>query len=107
MLNCYLLTHGLSYEIKSEDVYEVFFKWKDLFDFSNYPKDSKLFNETNRKDIGKIKYEFGGVIKDEFIGLKSKMHFMRKIDSKECNTAKGVNIAREFNEFKDVLFNTA
>ena len=24
---------------------------------------------------------------------------------KECNTAKGVSVATEFNEFKDVLFN--
>ena len=32
-------TDSLSYEIKSENVYEEFFKWKDLFDFSNFPKD--------------------------------------------------------------------
>ena len=36
-------TDSLTYEIKSEDVYEKFFKWKDLFDFSNYSKDSKFF----------------------------------------------------------------
>ena len=30
---------------------------------------------------------------------------MKKIDGKEYNTAKGVNIATEFNKFKDVLFN--
>ena len=30
---------------------------------------------------------------------------MKKIDGRESNTAKGVNIATEFNEFKDVLFN--
>ena len=30
---------------------------------------------------------------------------MKKIDGKECNTAKGVSIATEFNKFKDVLFN--
>ena len=29
-------TDSLTYEIKSENVYEEFFKWKDLFDFSNY-----------------------------------------------------------------------
>ena len=29
---------------------------------------------------------------------------MKKIDGKESNTANGVNIATEFNEFKDVLF---
>ena len=32
-------TESLTYEIKSENVYEDFFKWKDLFDFSNYSKD--------------------------------------------------------------------
>ena len=30
---------------------------------------------------------------------------MKKINGKECNTAKGVSIATEFNKFKDVLFN--
>ena len=30
---------------------------------------------------------------------------MKKIYGKECNTAKGVSIAIEFNKFKDVLFN--
>ena len=29
------------------------------------------------------------------------MHSMKNIDGKECNTAKGANIATEFNEFKD------
>ena len=33
------------------------------------------------------------------------MYLIRKIDVKESNTAKGVNISTEFNEFKDVLFN--
>ena len=55
--------------------------------------------------IGKMKDEYGGVIIDEFIGLKSKMYSIRKIDGSESSTAKGVNIATEFNEFKDVLFN--
>ena len=30
---------------------------------------------------------------------------MKKIDGKECNTAKKGNIATEVNEFKDTLFN--
>ena len=29
-------TGSLTYEIKSKNVYEEFFKWKDFFDFSNY-----------------------------------------------------------------------
>ena len=31
--------------------------------------------------------------------------FHKNIDGKESNKAKGVNIATEFNEFKDALFN--
>ena len=98
-------TDSLTYEIKSENVYEDFFKWKDLFDFSNYSKDSTFYDDTNKKVIGKMKDEYGGVIIDEFVGLKSKMYSIKKIDGKESNTAKGVNIATEFNEFKDFLFN--
>ena len=58
-----------------------------------------------KKLFGKMKDEFGGVIVDEFVGLKSKIKSMKKIDGKESNTSKGVNIATEFNESKDVLFN--
>ena len=60
---------SIVYEIKSKNVYEEFFKWKDLFNFSNYSKDSKFFNETSKKVIGKMKDEFGGVIVNKFIGL--------------------------------------
>ena len=35
-------TDSLTYEIKSENIYEEFFKGKYLFDFSNYSKDSKF-----------------------------------------------------------------
>ena len=51
-----------------------------------------------------MKDEFGGVIVNEFVGLKSKMYSIKKI-GKESNTAKGVSIPTEFNKFKDVLFN--
>ena len=46
-----------------------------------------------------------GKITDKLVGLKSKMHSMKNVHGKESNTAKGVNIATEFNEFKDTLFN--
>ena len=49
--------------------------------------------------------EYDGVIIDEFIGLKSKMYSIKKINGSESSTTKGVNIATEFNEFKDVLLN--
>ena len=98
-------TDSLTYEIKSENVYKEFYKWKDLFDFNNYSKDSTFYDHTNKKVIGKIKHEYGGAIIDQFIGLKSKMYSIRKINGSESSTTKGVNIVTKFNEFKDVLFN--
>ena len=61
----------------------------------------QFYDNTNKKVISKIKDEYGGVIIDKFVGLKSKMFSIKKIDG----AAKGVNIATEFNEFKDFLFN--
>ena len=72
-------TDSVTYEIKSENVYEKFFKWKDLFDFSNYSKESKFFDNANKKVVGKMKDEYGGVITDEFVGLKSKMYSIKKL----------------------------
>ena len=46
-----------------------------------------------------------GKINDEFVGLKTEMYSMKNINGKESNRAKGVNIATEFNEFKNTLFN--
>ena len=80
-------TDSLTYEIKSEDVYEEFFKHKHLFDFSNYPKDSKFFYETNNKVINKMKGESERKITGEYVGLKSKMYSMKNIDGKESNAA--------------------
>ena len=48
-------TDSLTYEIESKNIYEEFYKWKDLFDFSNYSKDSTFFDNTNKKVIGKMK----------------------------------------------------
>ena len=52
-----------------------------------------------------MKDKFGGVIVDEFVGLKSNMYSIKKTDGKECNTTKMSIIATECNEFKDVIFN--
>ena len=49
-----------------------------MFDFSNYSKDLKFFDDTNEKVIGKMKDEYGGVIIDKFVGLKSKMYSIKK-----------------------------
>ena len=60
-------TSSLTYEIKSENVYQKLFKHKYLFDFSNYSKDSTFFDETNKKVTEKMKDEFGRVIVENLL----------------------------------------
>ena len=98
-------TDSLTYEIKLEYVYEKNFKYKHLLDFSNFSKDSKFYDNQNEMVVGKMKIIYRGIPINKFVGLKSKMHSMLSDDGKESNTAKGVNIATEFNEVRDTLFN--
>jgi hypothetical protein len=67
-------TDSLCYEIQTDDVYEDMLKYKDKFDFSEYPEDHKCFDLTNKKVIGKMKDEAKGQIITEFIGLRPKLY---------------------------------
>ena len=58
-------TDSLAYKIKSKDVYVEFFKHKHLFVLRNYQKDSKFFDSTNNKVIGKMKDVSEGKINGE------------------------------------------
>ena len=42
-------TDSLVYEVETNDVYEGFYKNKNLFDFSDYLENSKLFDPVNKK----------------------------------------------------------
>ena len=95
---------SLTYEIKSEDVFEELFKHKHLPDFSNFSKDSKFYDSQNEMVVGKMKDEYKGIPINKFVGLKSTMHSMILEDGKESNTAKGINTATDFKEFKGTLF---
>ena len=76
-----------------------------MFDFSDYSVNSKLFDETNKKGIGKMKDEFKGEIISEFVGLKSKMYSLITVKDEKVIKAKGVNKKIRHKEFVDVLFN--
>ena len=93
------------YEIKSEDVYEEFLSTNICLTLVTIQKIQKFVDETNKEIICKMKDVPEGKINDEFVGLKSKMHSGKNIYDEETNTAKGVHIATEFNEFKNTLFN--
>ena len=94
----YLQTDSLVYEIETNGVYENFYRDKNLFDFSDYPEDSKFFDLVNKKVIGNMEDEVKGKIIHEIVGLKSKMYSLAAIDGEEIKKAKGVN--------KDVVENT-
>ena len=102
-------TDSLVYEIKREDVYEDFFKDKNLFHFSDYSLNSKFFDPVNKKIIGKKKDEFKGKITSVLTGLKSKIYSLIAVDSEEVIKTKRMNknVVKEIRqkEFADVLFN--
>ena len=92
VLSCFLQTEdSLVYEIETVDIYKDFYKDKDLFDFSGYWQDSKVFDPVKKKGIGKMKDEFKGKIISEFVGLKSRMYLLIDVDYEESKKAKGVN----------------
>ena len=70
------------------DVYEDFYEDKYLFDFSDYPRDSRFFDLVNKKVIDKMKDEFKVEIINEFIGLKSEMCSLVSVDGKENKKSK-------------------
>ena len=98
-------TDSLVYEMNSEDIYKQCFKGRELFDFSGYPIDSKYYDSTNKKVLGKMKDEFNRVKIIEFVGLKSKMYSLISVDDRELNKAKGINKKLRHQEHVDVLLN--
>ena len=55
-----------------EDFDEIMYQNKELFDLSNFPKDSKYYCADNKKVPGKMKDEYGGTAIYDFPGTKSK-----------------------------------
>ena len=85
-------TDSLVYEIKDiDDVYEKIYANRDLFDFSNCLRGAKFYDCGNKKVIGKMKDELGGMVISEFVVLKSKMYSLITVDDEEKTKAKGVN----------------
>ena len=92
-------------KLKQKMFMRIFIKRKILFDFSDYPLNSKLFDAANKKVIGKMKDEFKGRKISDFLGLKSKMYSLISVDDEEVTKANGVNKKIKHKEFADVLFN--
>ena len=103
-------TDSLTYEIETTDVYKDFWNDKNKFDSSDYPKDSKFYDEKNKKVIGKFKDEGAGLVIKEFIGLRSKMYSHNKDNNQHSKKAKGIKkivIKKDIKheDYKQTLFN--
>ena len=82
---------SLVYGIETNYVYEDFYGNENLFDFSNYPEDSNIFDPVDKNVIGKMKDEVKRKIISEFVELKLKMYLLVIVGSEEIKKAKVVN----------------
>lgn len=104
-----LLTDSLVLYIKNEDPYEVMLQNKSVFDMSEYPKDSRLHDPSNKKVIAKFKDEVGLNFIQEFCGLRPKLYSYTLEDLYESMKCKGVkkSVVKKyltFLKYKNMLF---
>lgn len=101
--SCRLLytdTDSFVFEVFTDDLYkdiEDDLTLREYFDFSNYPKDHPLYDEKNKKVVGKFKDETQSKIIKECIALKAKQYYIgvdTEIEKdKEKKTGKGIKKA--------------
>jgi len=112
-------TDSFFLEIDTEDVYDDISSLRQHFDLSIYPKDFKLYDNTNQGKLGTFKDELAedGLIMTEIVALRSKAYSYNAIKMFESNNdditefkkAKGigrttVNKYLHFDDYKDCLF---
>ena len=104
-------TDSLCYVIETDDVYEDMKTNSEEFDLSNFGKNKdtvKYYDGVNKKVLLKMKDEWGGVIVEEFIGLKPKMYSMKTFKGAEKSVGKGINRSAleriPHQSFRDCLF---
>ena len=78
-------------KLKQVLFFEYFHENKYLFDFTDCPEDSRLFDPVSKKGIGRIKNKLKGKTISEFVRLKSKMYSLIVVDIEEVKKTKGVN----------------
>ena len=86
----YTDTDSLILNIQTEDVYKDMKEDYWLYDTSNYPKDHPLYDDRNKKVLGKMKDECRGDVIEEVIAVRPKMYSVNKVGKKNIKKAKGV-----------------
>ena len=110
---CYMDRDSLVYDIKTEDFYEdIADDVEARFDASGYSKTGfrLLLIGLNKKVIGLMKDELGGKIMTEFLALRQKLYFYKKLDGSEDKKCKGIKkcVVKKtlpFEDYKTCLFN--
>ena len=97
-------TDSLCYEIYGKNPRKKIYKYRGLFNLSNFPKSSKYYCIDNKKVVGKMKDEYGGKLINKCIGLKSKMYSILGENDNEKSTNNGHNAFIEFRESHVILF---
>ena len=106
----YTDTDSLIIYVETDDIYNDMFEDKNLYDFSEYPKDHPNYDITNKKVLGTFKDEMKSLIITEFIGLKPKMYSFNYINKDNIivnkNTHKGIkeSISLKHDEYKRSLY---
>ena len=105
----YTDTDSLILDIQTEDVYKDMKEHSWLYDTSNYPKDNPLYDNRNKKVLGKMKDECGGLAIEEVVAIRPKMYSVLKEGKKNEKKAKGVKknvIEKEITHkhYKEALF---
>ena len=81
---------SLMYKNETENAYEDLYKDKKLFDFSNYPKDSKYYNDANSILVGEMKDKTSGVPVKGFVVLNSKIYTFITEENHGSEKRKGI-----------------
>lgn len=110
---CFSDTDSFCIFVRDNDIFEK--EMFDIMDYSNYPKEHYLYDESRKAQLGYFKDEIEGDSEiTEFVGLRSKCYALKIKDNKnkysEKKICKGLGRTAiknrlKFHEYKDCLFN--
>ena len=95
------------FKVTNQNFKDTMLENNEYFDLSNYPKESKYYDSTNKKVPGEMKDEYPGKNINKGIALKSKSYIVITADNKEECRHKGHNYKFTANDYRDALFNNA
>ena len=89
-------TDSLCYEIETNELFEDMKTDSEKYDLSEFSKDFKtnngtqMYDDTNKKVLGKMKLETSDKVAVEFVGLRSKLYSLLLNDGDDKKVCKGI-----------------